>query len=217
MIRDFLVKVAAYVDQRTPRERVLLFVTLSALLFFLFQLAVFAPLERRKEVTLAAVAQVEKENRAYSQQIEEKLAERSGDPNLENLRLKSRLDSMIDVLDSQIAGIVRGLIKPQEMTGVLQAILNQQGKLRLLSIENRPTSPLIPADKGEVSSGIYRHAVRMNFEGDFFATLEYLRKMQALPWSLYWDELSIETVKYPRARIELIVHTLSLSEGWIGV
>ena len=46
--------------------------------------------------------------------------------------------------------------------------------------------------------------------------LAYLRQLEQLPRSMVWEDVAIETVRYPETIVRLQVHTLSLTEGWIG-
>ena len=64
---------------------------------------------------------------------------------------------------------------------------------------------------------MYRHGLQLELEGSYLATLAYLKALQALPWEFYWDEVRLQVDKYPTAKITIVVHTLSLTEGWIGV
>ena len=41
--------------------------------------------------------------------------------------------------------------------------------------------------------------------------------LEALPWRFFWDSVSYEVEDYPRSLVRLRLHTLSLSEDWIGV
>ena len=35
--------------------------------------------------------------------------------------------------------------------------------------------------------------------------------------AVFWDELAYEVVKYPMGKVTLIIHTLSLEDGFIDV
>nr|NIO43188.1 hypothetical protein [Burkholderiales bacterium] len=55
------------------------------------------------------------------------------------------------------------------------------------------------------------------FTGRYLDIVDYLKTLEALPWKMFWGEAKLETEKYPRSRFTLVVYTLSLREGWIGV
>lgn len=64
---------------------------------------------------------------------------------------------------------------------------------------------------------IYKHAVEIEFIGDYLSTLNYLRNLEALPWHFYWDGMEYKVIKHPKATITISIYTLSLDKSWIGV
>lgn len=164
--------------------------------------------------------------------------------NLDNLRVqqqtlqaKQQLDPLrelrqrLDMLEQHIAGVdkqlgekLHGLIAPQQMAQVLEAVLHSHRDLTLLKLQS--LAPVaIRAERGTSESdnaeapgvALYRHGLQVEFEGNYLATLNYLKALQELPWEFYWDEVRLDVEQYPKARVVITVHTLSLKEGWIGV
>lgn len=207
------------IDALSLRERGMLFLVLVAVLYMLAQIALFAPLEAQQKRALDRIGNLQQEISAYDEQIQAILRRQSVDPDADNLRQQRQITAQIAALDSQIAGTVQGLIAPQQMARVLEEVILRQSGLKLLRIESLEARPLIETAEGEapLNAGIWRHGVRLEFEGDYLGALAYVRELQTLPWMLYWDELEIAMDKYPAARITIVVHTLSLNEGWIGV
>lgn len=210
------------IDALSLRERGILFLAIIAVLYLLLSTALFGPLEARQKIALDRIASLQKEISTYDNQTQDILRRHSFDPNADNRRLQQQMHGQIGALDEQIASTVHGLIAPQQMAKALEDVLKRQGKLRLLHIESLPAKPLLEpaADDKEASAnpaGIYKHGVRLEFSGDYLSALQYLHELQALPWVLYWDDLQITMDKYPAAHITIVVHTLSLNEGWIGV
>jgi len=66
-------------------------------------------------------------------------------------------------------------------------------------------------------SSIYKHGMRVEFEGNFNGTVAYLQALESMPWRFYWDNVEYEVLQFPLARVVITVHTLSLDEDWIGV
>jgi MSHA biogenesis protein MshJ len=64
---------------------------------------------------------------------------------------------------------------------------------------------------------IYRHALRLELQGSYNDTLDYIERLEQLPWGLAWETLDIHMQRYPKARIILHLYTLSLKEEWLGV
>ena len=65
--------------------------------------------------------------------------------------------------------------------------------------------------------GVYQHGIEMTFTGSYLDTLGYLKILQNLPWSFYWDDVLFDVDHYPKSTVIIRVHTLSLEEGWLGV
>ena len=80
----------------------------------------------------------------------------------------------------------------------------------------RTLTPLV-AGTPKRPQAAYRHGIRIRFAGSYLATLQYLRALEALPWGFFWDRVELETRDFPRVEGSIVVYTVSLEEGWIGV
>lgn len=218
-MKERIERLRARIDALSLRERVLLFLALVAVLYLLAQPLLFSPLEAQRERALERVSALQKEIASLDTQIQDILRRQSQDPNADNQRQKQQLKAQIEALDKRIGGAVQSLIAPQQMARVLEEVIRHQSGLQLQRIESLPARPLVEPSAGETAAqiGLWRHGVRLEFTGDYLSALAYLRELQTLPWALYWDDLEITMEKYPQARITITVHTLSLSESWIGV
>jgi len=143
----------------------------------------------------------------------------SRDPDRQAKQQQVQLQQQLARLDTRLKEKMQGLIAPAQMARVVEAVLTRQTDLRLERIRNLPTRPLIPLDEGARANGVgvYRHGLQIEFSGSYLGTLQYLQALQDLPWDFYWDELQLEVQHYPRSRIVITLHTLSLRAGWIGV
>ncbi|MDP6415432.1 MAG: MSHA biogenesis protein MshJ, partial [Gammaproteobacteria bacterium] len=74
----------------------------------------------------------------------------------------------------------------------------------------------LSASEDADTATFYKHGFEIEFEGTYFACLEYLRAVESLPWRFYWQVLELTVDEYPSNRIRLEVSTLSLDEEWIG-
>ena len=111
------------------------------------------------------------------------------------------------------------------MARFLEQLLVQEPGLQLLRLKTLEAAPLIDAgEQGGASTAntdagtaVFRHAFEIAFSGGYLATLRYLKALEALPWKFVWDSVDYEVVAYPQSTVRLRLHTLSLSEDWIGV
>jgi MSHA biogenesis protein MshJ len=113
-----------------------------------------------------------------------------------------------------LGGYTAELIGPGEMARVLQGMLQKQDNLRLIRIQNVAPEALTRINGDEII--FYKHGLEIEFEGGYFAALEYLEQIEDLPWRFYWQVLELEVLEYPRNRIRLEVSTLSPHMEWIG-
>lgn len=158
------------------------------------------------------------------------------DPNAFARNRQQELQRQTIVVDEQLRALYGQLIQPRQMAEVLTTILQRETTLRLVSLENQPSSVLASATAGaavplvgEVVVGagngldseggiqVFRHGLSMVFEGDYVETVRYLRSLENLETSFFWQSLNYEVTSWPLARITLNIFTLSTQEEWIGV
>ncbi|TVZ38421.1 MSHA biogenesis protein MshJ [Alteromonadaceae bacterium 2753L.S.0a.02] len=64
--------------------------------------------------------------------------------------------------------------------------------------------------------GVYKHAVRITLQGNYFSVVDYLQRLEHLKWRFYWDFIDYHVDKYPSAIVTLEVYTLSTDRGMFG-
>jgi len=143
------------------------------------------------------------------------LEQARNNPQLQTLSNQNeRLRRDVQQLNDRISGITEVLIPPNTMATLLRELLGSSD-LTLVRFGALPAQPLAEDDSGEAQ--LFRHQLDIELTGDFDALTGYLTTIEALPWRLFWDELSVETEQYPQLRIRLKVHTLSDQEAWLNV
>lgn len=206
-------------DQRPQRERVVLLVCAVVVLIFMSNFLVLQSFSAQREVARNEVIDLKTSMAEFNAQATVIKARKGSDPDRENrLRLKV-LENEARKLQQQLKANIVNLVSPQDMPELLKDLLTQQKKLQLISLENLPPELLELDKKTEddvVIPTLYRHRLRMEFSGDYLTMLKYLRQLEQLPRAMVWEEVEIETQKYPEAMVRLQVYTLSLTEGWIG-
>ena len=139
-------------------------------------------------------------------------------------------------LQGEINSLAGDFVTPNEMTNILTSVLERQAGLELVSFGNQSATPLregisnvaeLLAATGAVnlddvvttgvSGQVYEHGLVIEFEGDFFNTLKYLRFLEDITGSFFWDSISFRQLDWPNAHITLEIHTLSTNQGFIGV
>jgi len=160
----------------------------------------------------------------------------NADPNAFARNRQQELQQQTLEVDERLRALYGQLIQPRQMAEVLTTILQRETTLKLVSLENQPSAILTSASSGaatplvgeavigaddglDQNTGIqvYRHGLRMTFEGNYIETIRYLRSLENLDTSFFWQTLDYDVVAWPVARITLDIFTLSTQQEWIGV
>lgn len=214
---------AAWLDQRSLRERVLLLAAVLVVGFLALNALYFQPRAIERRQLREQIAALDATLSELARQAGAIKARAQDDPDRENHARSRQLQTELTRLDGQLKALTVDLISPQDMAEVLRELLTRQGGVELVRLENLPAVDLLP--EAEQAAGkeagthisLYRHPVRIVIAGTYLQALDYLRDLEQLPRKLFWDELEITVGEYPRAEISLTVYTLSYRKGWIGV
>ncbi|NOX91531.1 MAG: hypothetical protein GXP18_03500 [Gammaproteobacteria bacterium] len=210
------------------RERGLIAAGIVVVMFLLWDTLLLSPQENQQKKIVVEMHNINQQTEAVTEKIKEMSAALQGNQvKYINTRV-NELQVLLGKLKQQQKNLTIEFIQPVQMAGVLRDMLHAENGLVLTSLESLGVQPLFPAEESDKTENeknsnrthqpeIYKHGLRVVFEGDYFKTLNYLRALEAMPWSLYWDNVEYKVTKYPKASVAITVHTLSLHEGWIGV
>ncbi len=120
-------------------------------------------------------------------------------------------------LDAQMQGLNRGLIAPEQMAEILQKMLARDRGVKLVSLKTLPVSRLIESEQSEDGASVYKHGIKITLQGRYLDMLDYLGRLEGLPWQMFWSQARMDAKEYPAVRITVTVFTLSLDEEWLVV
>lgn len=232
-------KIAAWAERYEAfslRERALAMVVVIVLMFMLWDTMLMSPEELRQKRIVAEMQTMNQQTEVLNVQIREMSAALRGGEAQHITARVSELRSLLVGLEQRQKELTVQFIQPAQMAKVLRDMLSNENGLLLTQLTSLGAQPLFPPtedeEKNDAASAqnakvksvarshrpeVFKHGMRIVFEGDYFKTLAYLRALEAMPWSLYWDNVEYQVIGYPKARVAITVHTLSLHEGWIGV
>lgn len=127
-------------------------------------------------------------------------------------------------LDEQLRQVGSALVRPEEMNGLLERLLERHAGLRLVSLKTQaPQSVLHQKDAAREGDGkpversfdLYRHGVEIRLEGSYGQLQAYLAQLEKLPQRLLWGQLNYRVIDYPRSEMTLTVYTLSPDKTWL--
>jgi MSHA biogenesis protein MshJ len=213
-----LTKLAERIDEMLLRERAMLFIVVMGALYAFASMVFLAPLQTEQ-------ARLENELRSKREQVQgfdrqiQVIAEENSKVGSGQRGRVSILREKLASLDASLTGITQGLVPPKDMARLIEQVLKKNRALEVIRMENLPPAPLVDTKDGikAAQQTVYKHGMRIQFRGRYPDIVNYLRALEALPWKLFWSEVSLQAETYPLSTITLVVYTLSLQQGWIGV
>lgn len=214
----------AKVNALSMREKLIVIVTLTLIIYALWDTALMQPLSKKRAQLQELLTPKQVRNTQLAAQIQQAVMASQHDPNADLRARQKTLEREVELLNERLKERTVDLIAPEEMTQVLQQMLSNG--MQVISLQSEKPKPIVEEQKedkvlsffGEEAKApnIYRHTLELTLRASYLDTLRYLRKVEALPWLFSWEHIELEVESYPTCRVTLRAHTLSLSEAWIG-
>lgn len=220
MKRYNLQALTKWIDARHVRERAILLCAGIGLLVLSWLVFVHDPIVAAKQRETRSIASAQGRIADEQKRQDEIRKSYTGDPNAFALTRQRELRSAAETTNARLNELYGELISPRQMSQMLTSLLQRETMLTLVSLENQPSEALLQPGIGAdnmPATQVYKHGLRMVFEGDFLETVNYLRSLERLEGNVFWENLDFEVLEHPRARISLDIYTLSTEQGWIGV
>ncbi len=218
------------IDALSLKERCLVLAAAILLAAFAWESWLLAPLDKRQARLQREVDTVAQTLQQTDALVEEVVRAGQFDPDADTRTALATATAELAQTQDEIKAKVGRMVPPEQMAEVLKSVLSGFDDLRFVGLEGLAVEPLqapaevTPADAVPNANPIvstqpfaYRHGMRIRFAGSYHATLAYVRALEALPWGFFWDEVRLEATDYPNAEGAIVVYTLSLERGWIGV
>lgn len=212
-------QIRARIDDLRLRERVMVLLGAIAVIYFVFDFFFIQPMDGRRQSIENQIASSQAELTALATQAEQIAEQTETNPDQAKREQLQRYRSELERLQTDLRETVRHLVKPGDMTRLLQSVLKQTDGLRLVQLNSLGSTPLVAGQEdssNDAAAGAWRHGLRIKFTGDYHGTLDYLRELEALEWNFFWDAIEYEVDEYPNATCSITVFTMSLSDHWIG-
>ena len=225
------------IDALSLRERVIVFallvLVLSTLVNVLFLDKQFA---KQKEL-LQSIRQDETMINGMKVEIQQGAVRNANDPDAENRARLQQLKSRIQQLQAGLTDVQLNIVPPDKVAAVLEDVLKQHGKMRLVSLRTLPPVPLLdespaagkagagkqgPAvsaklEDKEQTPAVYKHGVEIKLQGSYADFVSYLNALEALKWQFFWGSAGIQVAEYPKTTLTLTLYTLSLDRKWMNL
>jgi len=211
------------IDALTLRERGIMFVTLLALLYFIASSFVFSPLKKQQQRLENEIKMKYDQIAAVSAQTQSMIHAATTDPDVENEARLKQLREQIGLLDPRLAGVSQSLVSPRDMARFVEQVLTRNQALQVLKVESLPPAPVdgqpvsTEASAPAPAQGVYKHGMRIEVRGRYIDLVKYLRALEAMPWKVFWGQVTLEADDQAMSKLTLVIYTLSLHQGWIGI
>jgi MSHA biogenesis protein MshJ len=149
------------------------------------------------------------------------------DPDEVKRRYRDELRKQIAEMDERLQGLQKQLVPPDQVSSLLEGVLGRERGLALVSLHKLPVQRYQTngtakaadpkAQAAESGRGIYQHSFEIRVEGSYAELHAYLKRLEALPWQLFWGKAELDATGHPRLRLTLTLHTLSLNRAWLVV
>lgn len=224
MMENLNAQVAALrdrIDALSLRERGMVFIAVMVVLYLVAANVVFGPLRTEHGRIQQDLKTKRNQVQTVEMQTQALVASGAGDINAQNTTKIAALKRQLNELDVAMDTMTSGVVPPKEMAKLVERMLSQNRSLELVKLENLPPALLGDAKSAPAQSTtavqIYKHGMRVQVRGRYLDVVNYLKALEALPWKVFWGEVSLETEKYPSSKVTFVIYTLSRHPGWIGV
>ena len=221
-----LVALGARIDALSLRERAMVFVAAAAAILFIVYSLLLGPLFAKKAELDTQIAQVRNNISGIDGEISAKLQGFSTDPDAPNRARLAKAKADIDALSGKLRALEQGLVAPEKIAPLLEAILAKNGRLTLVSMKTLPATAVIEASSSPAAAAapagaapkpalLYRHGVQVTVRGNYLDMINYMHALETMPTQLLWSSAALEVEEYPDSRLTLTLHTLSLDRKWM--
>lgn len=218
-----LIRLGEQIDAKSVRERAMLFAAAAALIVFLVYSSLLNPLFARQTALRAEISQQQNNIVGIDAEITATVLAHQRDPDVLAKASLAAIKAETAVLSAKLRGMQTGLVPPERIAPMLETMLRNNGRLRLLGLKSLQVSPLLPAPDKAASgappapqaSAIYRHGVELSVRGNYLDMVDYMHALEAMPTQVFWGKANLEVEEFPNARLTLTLYTLSLDQKWM--
>lgn len=228
-LRDRLRDAGKRLDALSLKERALILTSGLLLVLYVWNQWFLDPLEARRKSLLVERDALTEELARFDALTTAWSAAAEVDPDADRKQRIAALEGQLRALSSAIEDRAGRMVSPGEVPEALRRVLTGREDVHFESLEGLPSQQIV-ADTTEPGSAVstgasdkhgsysaYRHGFRIRISGSYRAITAYVQELERLPFGFFWDELSLDASEFPQLRGSLVVYTVSLDRGWIGV
>lgn len=215
-------------NQLSTRERLIILASILMATFFLWDLLLLQThVEKSKQLkqkfTIAneQVQNLTKETLRIKQQLKQSQTKRL-------VQKLKEIDEQLTYYKNKAKTYKQKTMSQRKIVYMLNSVFKEANTVKVIGFYNikTPTLPIVntssnskdkKAKTSKVTANIPNKLVKkyygLHLQGRYFDIMSYLRKLERLPWQIYWDKMDYQVKKYPLAEIELTFHAMSKDNG----
>ncbi len=222
--KPYIDAIHAY-DKISDREQKIVLATFVTLLFLITFLLVIEPLLLAAKSLYIEQEEIRETSSVISTKIERMLAKQHLDPNDALRNELNTLSAESVKYQGQIGLLTQALVAPKQMVSLLERVLTQDKQLKLISLNNLPEQGMnlnqVSREEKSIDTKsdflIYKHGFEIELEATYDSSIAYLKRLDELPWQLFWQTLEYKSTQYPKGKLSIRIYTLSMSKAVLGV
>jgi MSHA biogenesis protein MshJ len=197
------------------RERLLLVLLVFSLIFFAWYLVWGSPIEKSimaaksKRENLLSISETIMAKYNFSE--DSKAMDRS--VAIIDKRI-STVKSKVDFIDEDIKRFNEKTIAIGEIVLLLRDLLEANQQLSLESLNVYPVEIIKKrnSDNSSFEDAFEKNVISLSLTGNYASVFDYLKKIEALNWSVFWQDVKYSVESYPVAKVNIQLYTLSIIE-----
>jgi len=224
-VKDRLTRLATRIDALTLRERVLLFAAIAAVYVFGMHFFGLGPMFAKQDLLRTQIVQLQNNLEGIDNEIRAKVLAAQVDPDAPTRARAAAVRTELETLAASLRAMQNGLVPPERMAPLLEAILRANGRMQLVSMRTLAVEPMGGAEKpqsapeaqsaAKPAALLYRHGVEVTVRGNYLDMIGYMAALESMPTQLFWGKAQLDTETWPSSRLTLTLYTLSLDAKWM--
>ncbi|WP_440903003.1 type II secretion system protein GspM [Catenovulum sp. SX2] len=205
-------------SQISKREKLMICFGVSGLLIYVFVMLLIEPAWAKHSKQQQELKNLKKQIIALESSSEDLKKALRIDINLPLTQQIQQLNQRLNDMDMALEHISAELVNTEQMTRLLQDMLKQSDKVKLISLTAKPAVDLManPAQATEKQTAmpvsLYQQNLHLVIESQYQDIYQFLQSIESLPWQLNWQNFHYQVKQYPTGQLSVEIATLSLTE-----
>lgn len=136
-------------------------------------------------------------------------------------KIQRQLDNLNRQYQNKIKDLEKyklALVSSDDMATLIEEVVEENKNLLVVSLVSKaPTPILIQSNEGKEQVLLYKHAIDVKLQGQYFALLAFMKKIETQEKSILWNDIDYKVGEYPNAILSFEIYTISTDKEFIGV